>query len=417
MLRYFDHVFPLAGAQRLTTSRTCWPGSTTCWPVAREGRSRSATGGSSTSTPWSRSGSSSPMSSTPPTRSCSTCTPPASSTASGSTTPTGSPTRGLPRRLRDATGGAWVVVEKILARGRATPSAGPRAGTHRLRRDRASSRRRWLPDTGAELDQLWRDLSPATGRSHWTVELERQARGRPRPAPPGGRAPHPPDADCQSQQAAAVGDVTDHSARSGEALGELLAHVDVYRAYVRLGRHRPTRHRCDRVGAMVRRAAAEPARPGRDPGRGCSDLLLDIDSVDPAGSDLVMRFQQVCGPVMAKGVEDTTFYRFNRFVALNEVGGDPVALDIRRSGACTPGREHQQRRSPARDDDAVDARHQAQRRRPGPAAGRRPQTSRRGRSCGRPCSARRPTDVVDPPTAYLVFQTARRRLADRRRTA
>ena len=36
-----------------------------------------------------------------------------------------------------------------------------------------------------------------------------------------------------------------------------------------------------------------------------------------------MRFQQYCGPVMAKGVEDTAFYRYNRFVALNEVGGAP----------------------------------------------------------------------------------------------
>jgi (1->4)-alpha-D-glucan 1-alpha-D-glucosylmutase len=36
-----------------------------------------------------------------------------------------------------------------------------------------------------------------------------------------------------------------------------------------------------------------------------------------------MRLQQYSGPVMAKGVEDTAFYRYNRFVALNEVGGDP----------------------------------------------------------------------------------------------
>jgi (1->4)-alpha-D-glucan 1-alpha-D-glucosylmutase len=36
-----------------------------------------------------------------------------------------------------------------------------------------------------------------------------------------------------------------------------------------------------------------------------------------------MRFQQYSGPVMAKGLEDTAFYRYNRFVALNEVGGHP----------------------------------------------------------------------------------------------
>jgi (1->4)-alpha-D-glucan 1-alpha-D-glucosylmutase len=39
--------------------------------------------------------------------------------------------------------------------------------------------------------------------------------------------------------------------------------------------------------------------------------------------DFVMRFQQVTGPLMAKGLEDTVFYVYNRFVSLNEVGGNP----------------------------------------------------------------------------------------------
>jgi (1->4)-alpha-D-glucan 1-alpha-D-glucosylmutase len=39
---------------------------------------------------------------------------------------------------------------------------------------------------------------------------------------------------------------------------------------------------------------------------------------------VAMRVQQYSGPVMAKGLEDTAFYRFNRFVALNEVGGHPT---------------------------------------------------------------------------------------------
>ena len=40
-------------------------------------------------------------------------------------------------------------------------------------------------------------------------------------------------------------------------------------------------------------------------------------------ADFALRFQQTTGPVMAKGVEDTAFYRYNRLVSLNEVGGDP----------------------------------------------------------------------------------------------
>ena len=50
-----------------------------------------------------------------------------------------------------------------------------------------------------------------------------------------------------------------------------------------------------------------------------------------AARQFVARFQQLTGPVMAKGVEDTAFYCFNRFTSLNEVGGDPgnfgVSLD------------------------------------------------------------------------------------------
>ena len=48
-------------------------------------------------------------------------------------------------------------------------------------------------------------------------------------------------------------------------------------------------------------------------------LLLEA----PGHEEFVVRFQQTTGPVMAKGVEDTAFYRYVRLTALNEVGGDP----------------------------------------------------------------------------------------------
>lgn len=41
-----------------------------------------------------------------------------------------------------------------------------------------------------------------------------------------------------------------------------------------------------------------------------------------------MKFQQYSGPVMAKGLEDTSFYRYNRLVSLNEVGGEPTVFGI-----------------------------------------------------------------------------------------
>ena len=53
-------------------------------------------------------------------------------------------------------------------------------------------------------------------------------------------------------------------------------------------------------------------------------LLLEED----APAELVTRFQQTTGPVMAKGVEDTAFYRWFRLTALNEVGGDPGRFSL-----------------------------------------------------------------------------------------
>ena len=47
-----------------------------------------------------------------------------------------------------------------------------------------------------------------------------------------------------------------------------------------------------------------------------------------AARRFAMRLQQFSGPVMAKGVEDTAFYRYNRFVALNDVGGAPERFGI-----------------------------------------------------------------------------------------
>jgi (1->4)-alpha-D-glucan 1-alpha-D-glucosylmutase len=53
-------------------------------------------------------------------------------------------------------------------------------------------------------------------------------------------------------------------------------------------------------------------------------LLLE----EPGNEDFVVRFQQTTGPVMAKGVEDTAFYRYFRLAALNEVGGNPARFGL-----------------------------------------------------------------------------------------
>jgi (1->4)-alpha-D-glucan 1-alpha-D-glucosylmutase len=60
-----------------------------------------------------------------------------------------------------------------------------------------------------------------------------------------------------------------------------------------------------------------------------SKRLAHVLLLEERGHDeLVTRFQQTTGAVMAKGVEDTAFYRYNRLLALNDVGGDPGRFGI-----------------------------------------------------------------------------------------
>src|SRR5262249_35458789 len=56
----------------------------------------------------------------------------------------------------------------------------------------------------------------------------------------------------------------------------------------------------------------------------------------------VRRFQQFTGPVMAKSFEDTVFYRYNRLVSLNEVGGDPKRFGV---STATFHQQNQERQS------------------------------------------------------------------------
>jgi len=81
----------------------------------------------------------------------------------------------------------------------------------------------------------------------------------------------------------------------------------------------------------ARKAARTPDRSIYDFLHGVltADLAL-ADQGHPAAQvlDVAMRVQQLTGPVMAKAMEDTTFYRFVRLAALNEVGGDPERFGL-----------------------------------------------------------------------------------------
>ena len=107
-----------------------------------------------------------------------------------------------------------------------------------------------------------------------------------------------------------------------EALVELLVAFDVYRAYL------PADGPADAIAtAHVRQSAERALRVV--PSRAVElDLLARLALAELGCPEFVTRFQQTCGPVMAKGVEDTTFYRYTRLLALNEVGGDPSQFGV-----------------------------------------------------------------------------------------
>ena len=233
-------------------------------------------------------------------------------------------------RLRERSGGAWVVVEKILQGDEELPGDWDTAGTtgydalwriqqafvdpsgaavlgsvmHRLTGDTSDAlpsiveaAKREIVD-GALYAEVYRLTELAATICHEDLRLR------------------------------------DHTWRSlHDCLVELLVAFDRYRAYVVPGA--PVHP--DSVDALE--TAARIARERLAPERAeTMDVLVDLLLGREAGSagrtrsarrdELVVRFQQTCGAVMAKGVEDTAFYRWTQLVGLCEVGGEPARFAL-----------------------------------------------------------------------------------------
>lgn len=124
------------------------------------------------------------------------------------------------------------------------------------------------------------------------------------------------------------------------AIVELLVAGEVYRAYIR-----PE----ERLTPLARRRlmdayeGAVAARPDLQPELEALAQIATAEDADVNAVDFAVRLQQTWGPVMAKGIEDTTFYRWHRLIALNEVGGDPGALDHASADALHDWAIHQRR--------------------------------------------------------------------------
>ncbi|HEU4808227.1 MAG TPA: malto-oligosyltrehalose synthase, partial [Homoserinimonas sp.] len=100
---------------------------------------------------------------------------------------------------------------------------------------------------------------------------------------------------------------------TADAIAELLACFPVYRSYLP-------------VGADTLHQAVWRAKDRRAELSVVLDALAEV-LADPA-HPAAIRFQQTSGMVMAKGVEDTAFYRYSRLTSLNEVGADPGEFSI-----------------------------------------------------------------------------------------
>lgn len=117
------------------------------------------------------------------------------------------------------------------------------------------------------------------------------------------------------------------------AVRETVACFPVYRAYVESGVEPSPADR-----EAILRAVRLAKRRNRGMERSIFNFLGEIllmkfpENIDEADREehirFVLKLQQISGPVMAKGVEDTTFYIYNRLAALNEVGGEPDRFGI-----------------------------------------------------------------------------------------
>lgn len=201
---------------------------------------------------------------------------------------------GYVRRLREAAPDAWIVIEKILHPGESLPAGWPVEGT-----------------TGYDaMREVFGVLLDPAGESTFTSLADRLG-------VPTDYAAVEEDARrmvtdrilvAEVRRIASLVDEVDAEAARA-AVAETMIAFGVYRSYL------PDVE--SPWGEAIARARFR--RPD------LADALTALDRqvrADPSG-ELATRIQQTSGMVVAKGTEDTTFYRYTRFAALNEVGGSP----------------------------------------------------------------------------------------------
>jgi (1->4)-alpha-D-glucan 1-alpha-D-glucosylmutase len=226
-------------------------------------------------------------------------------------------------RLQRAAPDAWIVAEKILESNESLPADWPVAGTTGYDFLNLMNQVLLDPDGERPLTDLYEEFTGQPTNYHGVMRdkkhlvLERM---------------FPAEIDRLAELFREVRqsnrrfrDYTPTEVRS--VLCETIACFPVYRTYVRADSGDVDEADAACVNEAI--AAAKQHRPDCDPD--LFDFLRDVLLLKVTGeaeARFVMRFQQHTGPIMAKGIEDTAFYSFNRLVSLNEVGGDPGQFGI-----------------------------------------------------------------------------------------
>ncbi|MDV6374962.1 malto-oligosyltrehalose synthase [Deinococcus arenicola] len=124
------------------------------------------------------------------------------------------------------------------------------------------------------------------------------------------------------------------------AVREVIATFPVYRTYIRADGSREQGDNA-KIAKAVRDAKSQNRREGGPLDPSVFDYLESVLTVNVPGegeqgeatreayTEFALKFQQLTGPVTAKGAEDTAFYRYARLLSLNEVGGDPAHFGTR----------------------------------------------------------------------------------------
>ncbi|WP_327720071.1 malto-oligosyltrehalose synthase [Streptomyces sp. NBC_00490] len=226
------------------------------------------------------------------------------------------------RRLHEATGGRWTVVEKILADGEPLPAAWPVAGTTGY--DALRHIDGVLTDPagfGELLGQYRRFAAPQTDRGgDWQATVRRAAYKvlAHELAAETERLTRVAVRLCATSPEPALRDRAPWALRT--ALQELLVRMEVYRPYGSVD-----------AASVVTEEAAEEARQAfvvpEEAGAVdvVRDLVLGRAGEGPEHVEFGTRFAQTSSALRAKSVEDTAFYRYVPLLSATEVGGNPGA--------------------------------------------------------------------------------------------